>query len=325
MNKFPAFFLVFCAGVVLANNSYSSVVSQDTQETITTSIAQTPKNLKGIPFSERADIEKITDELATSANDPYTTSLPLMASAGLGDEKRYVATRTQMLARLNALDQKPNDFPQWMRNNSFKAWMLGRALLSADDMNDTKTVEQTKNKLTSLLEGKITQSDNFAFFTWAQGYQAALNKTEYETAKKRMIQDSMQLSEKYKNQPTDHGALSDALWAWVMALSASANANDKSSYELIKQQMTSLVGVASAAKALDTGLLRTADSNDYPAWALAKMRLAAAMMHDKALYEESSSILTASITGAKQAGAKAEYALAVIDNQLAIHTQENCN
>lgn len=258
------------------------------------------------------------DELAKSAKDPYAASLPLIASAGLGDEKRYDATRTQMLNALDTLDKKPDDCPQWMRNNSFKAWMLGRVLLAADNMKDDKTVSQTKNKLSLLLEEKMTKDDNFAFFTWAQGYRAALNKTEYELSKKRMISDSMQLSEKYKVKPTDHGALSDALWGWVMDLSASANANDKQSYEFVKEQIKSLTREQSVSKALETGLLRTADSNDYPAWALAKVRLAAATMLDKELYQDIDNALISSIESSKKAGAKAEYALAVVDSQLAI-------
>lgn len=157
----------------------------------TTQSSSKSKNLKGINFSERASIESIIDELAKSAKDPYAASLPLIASAELGDEKRYDATRTQMLSGLDTLDKKPNGCPQWMRNNSFKAWMFGRALLSADNMSDAQTVDQAKTRLSSLLEEKITNEDNYAFFTWAQGYRAALNNTEYEASKKRMIADSL--------------------------------------------------------------------------------------------------------------------------------------
>ena len=37
----------------------------------------------------------------------------------------------------------------------------------------------------------------------------------------------------------------------------------------------------SVTEALKTGLLRTADSNDYPAWAMGIVQLAAARMHDE--------------------------------------------
>ena len=305
----------------MASKNYSYSELQETQQMLTTQTTQRsskPKNLKGVNFSERVCIEGIIDELAKSAKDPYAASLSLIASAGLGDEQCYNATCTQILGMLNTLDKKPNDCPQWMRNNSFKAWMFGRVLLAADNMSDAKIVDQTKTRLSSLLEEKLTNEDNYAFFTWAQGYRAALNNAEYEASKKRMIADSLQLSEKYKTEPTDHGALSDALWAWVMDLSACANANDKQGYELVKQQIKSLTGTESVSKALATGLLRRVDSNDYPAWALAKAHLAAATMLDKELYQDIDNALISFIESSKKAGTKAEYVLAVVDSQLAI-------
>ena len=94
----------------------------------------TPNNLNGINFSERKAIESYIDELASTAKDPYSASLPLIASAGLGDAKRYVSARTIILTTLTNLDEKPNDYPEWMRNNSFKAWMWGRILLAANNI-----------------------------------------------------------------------------------------------------------------------------------------------------------------------------------------------
>lgn len=320
--KLFGFIFIILLFSILVSKNYSYSAFQEAQPMFTapttTQPSSKPKNLNGIHFSERANIEGIIDELAKSAKDPYAASLPLIASAGLGDEKRYDATRAQMLSTLNTLDKKPDDCPQWMRNNSFKAWMFGRVLLAADNMSDAKTIGEAKNRLSLLLDEKMTKDDSDAFFTWAQGYRAALNNTEYETSKKRMISDSLRLSEKYKAKPTDHSALSDALWAWVMDLSASANANDKQGYELVKQQIKSLTGTESVSKAIETGLLRTADSNDYPAWALAKIRLAAAIMLDKELYQDIDSALVSSIERSKKARAKAEYVLAVVDNQLAI-------
>jgi hypothetical protein len=280
------------------------------------------KNLKGIEFNERVSVENIIDELGKSSKDPYAASLPLIASAELGDEKRYDVALTQMLHTLDALETKPNDCPQWMRNNSFKAWMWGRVLLAANSMNDVKTSSQAKNKLIAFLNEKVTKEDSLAFMTWAWGYRAAANQAEYGISSKRMIDDAMQLTEKYKEEPKNHSALSDALWAWVMNLSAAATAGDVHNYALIKDQIKAVTGADSATKALETGLLRTAQSNDFPAWALAKMRFAAATMKDKELYHESEKAILFSIEGAKETGAKAEYILSVLDNQLAIHAGE---
>lgn len=277
-----------------------------------------PKNLKGIDFNERESVENTIDELEKMAKDPYAASLPMIASAELGDEERYKIAYTQMLHTLDNLEKKPDDYPQWMRNNSFKAWMWGRVLSAADSMNDVKAITQAKSKLSPLLEQQMTEEDSFAFFTWARGYRTAVSQKKYEIFSKKMIDDSMHLTTKYKEGPGDHNALSDALWAWVMDLLASANAGDEHNYAFITKQIKDLMGSDSVTKVLETGLLRTSQSNDYPAWALAKIRFAAAMMGDKELYQDTEKSLSFSIEGAKQAGAKAEYILSVLENQLAM-------
>lgn len=277
-----------------------------------------PKNLKGIDFSERAKVETIVDDLAKSVADPYAASLPLITSAELGDEKRYKAAHIKMLNTLDVLEKKPENCPEWMRNESFKAWMWGRVLLAADSMGEAKDVEQAKTAISRLLENKMTEKDSLAFYTWAWGYRAALNKTEYGLSEKHMMSDANQLRELYKKDIKNHDALSNALWAYVMNFSASANANDQKKYDEIKDEMKSLTGEQSVSGSLEKGLLRTEKSNDYPAWALAKIRYAAAVKGDKDLYQELDAVVTSSIEAAEKAGAKAEYALSVVDNQLAI-------
>lgn len=283
-----------------------------------TASSAVPNNPKGISFSERSDVETKTDVLAkSSANNPYLASLPLMASAGLGDEKRYAQAREQML---EALNKDLKDYPQeWMQNNSFKAWMLGRVLLAAKQMDDLKTVESAQNNLSKLLEEKITEKDNDAFFVWAWGYRAALNKKEYEIANKKMMEGAIKLTHKFIQKPSDHSLLSDALWAWTMNLAAAANANDEATYKKIKEFILALTDKKSVADALESGLLRTEKSNDYPAWALAKVRLAAGIMQDKVLYKDTNEILSNSTQAARKAeNAAAEYVLATIDAQLAV-------
>lgn len=136
-----------------------------------------------------------------------------------------------------------------------------------------------------------------------------------------MLTSAFELTEKYHANTANHGALSNALWAWVMDLSA-ASAKNYTDYKSIKMSILQLAGKKSIAEALETGLLRTADSNDYPAWALAKVRLAAAIMQDWKLYDELTPVVTASTEAAKSADAKAEYALAMGDNQWAIEAEK---
>jgi len=309
------FSLFFIAG---ASNSYAA--AQETPQMFATSVIQpstNPKNLAGVSFNERAEVEGIVDDLEKSAADPYAASLPLIASAELGDANRYSLSLSKMLVLLVQLNKTPDAFPEWMRNNSFKAWMWGRVLLAADAVNDVPAVIKSKRKLAVLLNSGMTKDDNLAFFAWAEGYLATLNNHTYLVSQQKMTKDAIELTNEYSIKPT-HAALSNALWAWVMALPASANAQKIDPYNQTKKQMTSLTFTQSVVDAIQTGLLRTADSNDYPAWALAKVRVAAAVMHDEDLYQQINGALTSSLADAKKAGAKAEYALGVLENQLAM-------
>lgn len=114
---------------------------------------------------QKAEMEKIIDELASSATDPYKASLPLMISASLNDQARYKSSCTNLFKQLKNLQEHPENFEDWMKNNSFKAWMLGRALLAANTMRDDLIVDHVKNIMPSLLEAKAAPEDNPAFAT----------------------------------------------------------------------------------------------------------------------------------------------------------------
>ncbi|HSW93705.1 MAG TPA: hypothetical protein VLJ15_05030 [Gammaproteobacteria bacterium] len=323
--------LFFLLSLLVNQTGYSNTIHEENQTMLKRPILwQTstdvpeklnPVNLHQVYFREKVDIAKIADELTTSANDPYEASLPMIISANLGDVGHYKLALGKLNEKMDLLNEKPENFERWMRNNSFKAWMLGRVLLSAANMNDPGNIATAKNKMRALLEEKITPEDNMAFNTWAWGYLAALNESEYLSCRKKMLDDSVVLSEKYQAEPGNHDALSNALWAWVMDLSA-ASAKNYKDYHHIKQKMIELTGKKSITETLETGLLRTEKSNDYPAWALAKVLHAAANMQDWALYDEIKPAVAVSIEAARQTDKKAEYALAITDNQLAIEAEK---
>lgn len=271
---------------------------------------QTParqKNLAESAFTEKVSLENIIDELTHANTDPYSASLPLIASAELGDKKRYDITLTHML---NSLDKNTQDHP-------FKAWMLGRILLAADDMNDADTIKKARQKLNEYLN-----EDSSAFSAWAWGYRAALDSKNYALYKKSMLDAAETLTKKYQTSP-NHEALSNALWAWVMNLQAAAFAGDQKSYHWIKEQIKLIAEENSVSLSLKKGLLRTAQSNDYPAWAMAKTRYSAIIINDKELYQEIEIPLMTSIDSAQKENIKAEYVLSVLDNQLAIFANQN--
>lgn len=321
MRVYFKFFLSICF-LSLTFLSYKIYSEENAMFSVKTLAPREIKNLKDVEFPEKNDIRNKAAELAAAANDPYAASLPMMISAELGDAKEYLNNRRQMVQLLNELDESTDPKWKWMQNNSFKAWMWGRILLAAQSIGDYGQVQSAKNTLAHLLQTKPTEVDNLAFTAWAWGYRAALNRSQYHASKKIMMDDAQALADKYQ-QSGKNSDLSDELWGWVMNIQAAARANDKATYEKIKSKIAGKEGEALPAEialALNKGLSHTAASNDYPAWALAKVRLAAAMMGDDKLFIGLAEPLAISIAEANKIGtpgAKAEYSFAVLDNELA--------
>ena len=260
------------------------------------------------------NVEQTITELSNTAKDPYEASLALMASAEIGANTQYLNSHQKIIDMLTILDKTPEKYDQWMRNNSFKAWMYGRILSSANSIHNIVHAQQSQQKLSLLLNLPLTSQDNFSFHAWARGYLAGSNEKEYRISKEKMMEDARQLSINYKQKK---GTLADALWAWIMNLEAAAKEGDRKTYDDIKLEMQALTKTNTVTNALTQGLLRTTQSNDYPAWGLAKVRLAAAKMHDPILYGEIESALDNSTESAQKLTGQGEYILAFIENQLA--------
>lgn len=151
-------------------------------------------------------------------------------------------------------------------------------------------------------------------------------------AKKPMLKSSLILTNAYKDKasslksaPTmtekDKNNLqemrSNALWAWIMDLQAAANAQDKENYDDILLHMKNMTDQPDIKSALSHGLLRTAASNDYPAWAISIVQSAAVKMGDEKLYKELEFPLETSIQDAKTSKETAEETLARVNQVLA--------
>ena len=107
-----------------------------------------------------------------------------------------------------------------------------------------------------------------------------------------------------------------------MCVQAAANASDKECYDDTLKQMQVMMGQTSVSDALSKGLLRTFASNDYPAWAIAIVRLSAATIGDEKLFLELEAPLKAAIEGAKEAKTMPELLLAQVNQSLAIERQK---
>lgn len=266
------------------------------------------KNLKNHPYSGRfminENLEKLVKE--TENGDAYQLSLPLLASAQQGDEKTYNKILPKMkkaLAHISGNDK-----------NSYKAWLLGRMLLAADVLGE-KTVA-IKIRMTTILQSKFTKKDEY--FAWALGYLASSSPTEYKKYKQEMMNTAYALNNIYENAKENQQThLSNALWAWVMNLQAAANAKDQETYNKILNEIKKITQTFSISSALTTGLQRTSQSNDYPAWALSIVYRAAKKMEDRPLIFELENSLSNSIQEAKKANANAEMILSELNKALA--------
>lgn len=262
-------------------------------------------------------IEKIS-ELNARVSNAYNASLPLMASAELGNNQLYSSSLDVIRKQLSLLDEPaaPDSSIDWMKNNSFKAWMWGRILLSAKAMNDQPTLEASAKKLVGYLGEKPTPQDNLAFSAWARGYLAALDHKNYDAQRQALEDEGDALSAIYASS-VKQDDLSNALWAWVMDIQAAALANDADFYNAIKGKMMQVTGQDSVSGALENGLICTEKSSDYPAWAMAKVRLAAAMMHDESLVGELENPVQRAIVKANESKQIAEATLAQLDERSA--------
>lgn len=272
-------------------------------------------NLNDKGFKERFLIwDSVSELLKRDAKDAYQLSLPLLVSAQLGNKELYDRALAKMIVAMKKISAPSQ--------NSFKAWLYGRMVFAAHSMHDSFHEQQYLKELMLLLDDPQTARDRFT--TWAMAYVAAANQTDYQQLKEKLKVSADVLTQNYfamnKNENKDklQEARSDALWAWVMNAQAAANANDKESFSDALQQMKKITSQDSISAALTTGLLRTSASNDYPAWAMAIVRLAAVKMDDEKLFVE----LEKPLNIATQGAAQAEKILAQVNDQLAIENHD---
>ncbi|MFI4956167.1 MAG: hypothetical protein ACHQAX_03035 [Gammaproteobacteria bacterium] len=208
----------------------------------------------------------------------YDLSMIMLINSFLGYGQQYNAALSAMTAAMNA-----GKFPDWAKGSEagMKAWMYGRMLAAANNMGNTRNAKDAIDRIEASL--KIAQPS--AFTAWAWGYLAAgLEGAEYTAARDKMVAAGDSLTTDYLAKPTDAGT---PLWAWVMSLPAAAHANDEKTYDYGLEQIRKIVG-ASVNDTEDAFVKKLFDKfppGDYRAWGLAIMRLAAATINDKKMFD----------------------------------------
>ena len=274
-------------------------------------------NLENTGFPEKFKMTTNLESLLMhTKDDAYALSMPLLISSQLGNRELYKKSISRMNKAMTQLAADP-----------FKAWMYGRILISAHNIDDRETVAKTQITLSTLLDD-LVKSDTTRFdrFTiWALGYIAATSKDEFSKARAPMIAGGNYLTKEYLNiyardvsEEKKQEARSDALWAWVMISQAAANSGEKEEFENAINQMLTITQQTSIGTALSVGLLRTAASNDFPAWAMGIVRLAAQVIGDETRYSELEAPLNTSISEAEVGNYRQDALLASVNSQLAM-------
>lgn len=251
-----------------------------------------------------ASLNNAVDHLIESAQqDTYQLSMLLIVSALLNSHDHY----SKVLVMLTTL---LDDHKSTHQSNAYLAWLYGRVVFAAKRMQDDIAATRASERLKTLLAD--TQEYD-AFSCWAKGYLAGFNLHEYESEKKSLRYACQAISAVYLETKAQ-ADLSNAIWGWVMCITAAAAAGDNSLYEDALSQIQKLTQQDSIPAALASALIRSSSTNDYPAWALAMLRAAAARHGDKQLYAELEQPVMIATQDAHSANATYEYLLAYLTN-----------
>jgi hypothetical protein len=239
-----------------------------------------------------------------SGQDAYKLSMPLMASGVLGDRGLYNVIEHYMSKSLKKLEEE----------SSYTDWLRGRMLMADLAMNG----KVTRNDILIPLQRHVEFAQKIdPFMAWAAGYLAVV---DYRN-KDRMLKILTELT----NNPSV--SKSDKVWAWVLAMHAAAQANDTGTYLKAMDQINQIAGQSNLSQSLPSVLLRTPESSDYPAWALALARLSAATIGDSSYFTSLDAAMNQSLDEAKRDAqkdykARAERLLAEVNNRLAIQRNQ---
>lgn len=192
---------------------------------------------------------------------PYNYSVILLGSSLLHDEGIYKTARDHLIELLNG----PNDsFESWMKTKSFRAWMLGRLAVAGVYMGQPKHVKEALDQLIPLLNSEACEKDEMSAWGWGY-YLACVDEKEYDANKQAMLDAVIAV--------IDSGSIANMLWVLAMDMEVAATAKDGATYDSIAEQMKSLTHTSSLTEALSH-----IPNTDWHAWAIAKVRKAAAML-----------------------------------------------
>lgn len=201
-------------------------------------------------------------------------SVPLIAAAMEKNTEAYHDLLSRMVKALSTPSNHNNINNNINTSLSHQAWLLGRILLAAQNIDDQPTAKKAANIMLGLLENnKITYNE---YYAWAWAYLADYYADQpklYNKYKLEMFNAADYYVTQYPAQ------IENIAWIRVMELQAVADAKDDLQYKVILQALKKNTKQSSLVNALDTIPIE-----DYQAWAKAIVMDAAAKTNDEKTY-----------------------------------------
>lgn len=225
---------------------------------------------------------------AAKTNDAYLWSMPVVAAGMAGNKALFYRYMSTFMLMIDGTDElHSDDQKSWMANPSFKMWMLGRLLVSADSVGDPSAkaiAENMHSHLTNNLYAPAIFTSQTAFAAWAVGYLEsyyAVASPEQYGLYKPMLVKAVSYQQAHYDVTIDMPKPSfvDMMWTYTMAIQASALAKDKIAYTHFIQGMSTLGGNNHTIEAAVTKLKK----GDYPVWLISILEGSARRMNDVAL------------------------------------------
>ncbi|MBA3816258.1 MAG: hypothetical protein H0X29_07010 [Parachlamydiaceae bacterium] len=244
----------------------------------------------------------------TDQSSSYQLTISLLLSSQLGDVELYTEVLKKIYTNLGlTFKTTPEEFQSivagWEGQVSFNIWLLGRVLVSADNMQD----KHTGSRVASLMHSSLTTIEKVdPFSTWAWGYLAAhyaSDKKEYPYYRIQMLESTEALKKQAIEKEKDN-----VQWALRMDILAAGNSGDRETYNKLLQEFKEWTGKETISKAI-----LTIPKEDFTAWALAIVRIAAAKVKDIDTYQELALTLEQAI---KDSPSEQDKLLAEVNNLL---------
>jgi len=164
---------------------------------------QVVSNLSNTRYAYQSTMLELMEHALASQGSLDELSQALLASSVQGNEAFYTQAKSALfdpmrLTPLLARQAPPTDFIEILgtegdenaQGAGYYAWVLGRALIAAEHMQDNSTANALSHTIRTLLTAKETQVDRYAVWGWGYllTYEATHDSDAYQNDKAHLIE-----------------------------------------------------------------------------------------------------------------------------------------